>query len=195
MNVLFPNISLPSTIWLPAVNVGYTDENGHTYNYAILTSGDYTVADCSNVYIGSNAVVRLKVTGSVNQSGNNVLRIASGGSLKLYMMGTSFKLAGNGAVNGSGLANDNGNAASFYYFGLASNTSIDFHGNASFTGAVYAPNADFQLGGGGNNTYDFVGASVTKSVKMNGKFNFHYDENLRRNNMGRGYIPTSWKES
>ena len=67
-------------------------------------------------------------------------------------------------------------------------------GNTAFTGTIYAPTADFQLGGGGNSTYDFVGASITKSVKMNGHFNFHYDENLRRNGMGKGYIPTNWKE-
>ena len=48
--------------------------------------------------------------------------------------------------------------------------------------------------GGGSDTYDFVGASITKSVKMNGKFNFHYDENLRRIGLGRGYIPTNWEE-
>jgi len=29
---------------------------------------------------------------------------------------------------------------------------------------------------------------------MNGHYNFHYDENLRRVGPGRGYIPTNWKE-
>jgi len=52
--------------------------------------------------------------------------------------------------------------------------------NANFVGAIWAPQADFTLGGGGNNTYDFIGAVVTRSVKLNGHFNFHFDENLER---------------
>jgi hypothetical protein len=99
------------------------------------------------------------------------------------------------SLGGLGLNNMNGNAGSFYYFGLPVNTSVTFGGNASFTGCIYAPEAAFQLGGGGSNTYDFIGSSVTKSVKMNGKFNFHYDEALRNNGMARGYIPTNWKEA
>ena len=68
-------------------------------------------------------------------------------------------------------------------------------GNGNFVGAIYAPSADFSLGGGGNNTYDFIGASVSKTIKMNGHFNFHYDEALRKNGMGQRYIPNNWKES
>ena len=45
-------------------------------------------------------------------------------------------------------------------------------------GTIYAPHADFTLGGGGKDTIDFVGSSVTKTVKMNGHYKFHYDENL-----------------
>jgi hypothetical protein len=106
----------------------------------------------------------------------------------MYMAGSQFKVAGNG------IANDTGNAGSFLYFGLPTNTAIDFGGNAGFTGAIYAPQADFSLGGGGSDEIDFIGASVTKSVKMNGHFNFHYDENLANIGPGRGFIPTSWAE-
>ena len=50
------------------------------------------------------------------------------------------------------------------------------------------------LGGGGTSSYDFIGASVSRTVTMNGHFKFHYDENLRRIGMGRGFVPTNWKE-
>jgi hypothetical protein len=109
-------------------------------------------------------------------------------SLKLYMEGASFQVSGQGVVN------ETGNAANFYYYGLPSNTELKLSGNAAFVGAIYAPNADFSLGGGGNNNYDFVGASVTKTVTMNGHFNFHYDENLARIGAYRGFIPTLWTE-
>jgi hypothetical protein len=192
MNVLFPSVTLPTTTWLPVVQApGGTKVNGDSYDYIILTGGDYSLPGLTgSLYIGSNVTVRIKCTGDVKLTGSSdQIHIASGGSVIFYMASGSFSLGGNGLVN------ENGNAASFYYFGLPSNTSVGFNGNANFVGAVYAPQAAFSLGGGGNNTYDFIGASVSKSVRMNGHFNFHYDENLARNGFGRGYIPTNWKES
>jgi len=195
MNVLFPSVVLPSTTWLPASltsgNGSNARVNGVLYDYIILTSGDYSIPSLSGgLYIGSNVTVRLKITGTVNITGSSdEIHLAYGSTLKIYMTAANFSLSGNGVVN------ENGNASSFYYFGLPSNTSVTFDGNASFTGAIYAPQAAFALGGGGSSTYDFIGASVSRTVKMNGHFKFHYDENLRRNGYGRGYIPTNWKES
>ena len=194
MNVAFPDVIMPTTSWLPATSGNYT-VNGNSYKYVFLTDGDYTISSLSgSIYVGTNAHVRLKITGSVNLTGSNdQIRIDSSpttsGSLEIFMVGDSFSIKGQGIVNMSG------NAANFTYFGLPSNTSVTFGGNATFTGAIYAPEAAFTLGGGGSNTIDFIGASVTKSVKMNGHFNFHYDENLRRNGMGRGFIPTKWRET
>lgn len=166
--------------------------NGVTYDYVFLQSGDYYINTFSRgIYIPTNVNVRLRVSGSVSMTagGSQIYIGRTNASLKLYMLGTTFKIGGNGLVN------ESGNAANFLYYGLPSNTSVQFAGNGSFTGSIYAPNADFQLGGGGNDTYDFVGASVTKTVKMNGHFRFHYDENLRNVGPGRGYIATYWKES
>lgn len=192
MNVVFPDVTYPSTTWWSAT-ANYTDELGIQYDAYIPpnSSGDYWISSFSHgIYVGTNSHARLLILNSVSMNGSaDTIRITSGAQLKLYMYGNSFKIAGNGVVN------DTGNASGFYYFGLPSNKTVQFNGNASFIGAIYAPSADFSLGGGGNNTYDFIGASVTKTVKMNGHFNFHYDENLRRNGMGRGYIPTNWTES
>lgn len=197
MNVLWDPAALPSEAhWVPAngnasVLMNHTT-NGVTYDYVFLQSGDYYINTFSRgIYIPTNVNVRLRVSGSVSMTagGSQIYIGRTNASLKLYMMGTTFKIGGNGLVN------ESGNAANFLYYGLPSNTSVQFVGNGSFTGAIYAPNADFQLGGGGNDTYDFVGASVTKSVKMNGHFRFHYDENLRNVGPGRGYIATNWKES
>src|SRR5882672_783086 len=57
---------------------------------------------------------------------------------------------------------------------------LSLSGNGQFTGAIYAPNADLSLGGGGNEVWDFVGSSVTRSVTLNGHYNFHYDEQLEK---------------
>jgi hypothetical protein len=104
------------------------------------------------------------------------------------MAGEYFSVQGNGVINQSG------QASNFSYYGLPSNTAVAFGGNDAFVGTIYAPNADFTLGGGGNDNLDFIGASVTKTVKMNGHYHFHYDEDLARAGDKRGYVPASWTE-
>lgn len=190
MNVLFPPVTLPSTTWY---SVSYyssgTTIGTNTYNWVINGSGDYYISDLSKSLYVAGTNVRLYIISKLALAGvNDRIYVAPGTTLKMYVGCSTASIAGNGVVNAAGNANN------FYYFGLSSNTKLSYSGNGQFTGAVYAPQADFTLGGGGNNTYDFVGASVSKTVKMNGHFNFHYDEALRNNGMGRGYIPTSWQE-
>jgi hypothetical protein len=183
MNVIFPDVPVPFTSATPP-------NSGSGYDY-LLTSGNYQVTgdlDLKNktMYVsGSNTV--LYVTGNFSMSGGAQITLGPGATLKLYVAGSSGSIGGNGVINP-------GWALNFIYYGLPSNTSLSFAGNAAFTGAIYAPNADFSLNGGGNNTYDFVGASVTKTATMNGHFNFHYDEALSKFGPMRGYVVTSWNE-
>ena len=76
---------------------------------------------------------------------------------------------------------------------MPSNKIVTFEGNASFVGTIYAPQADLNLKGSGNNEYDFLGACVVNTVKMNGHFHFHYDLALRKQ-VWKGYMPTTWNE-
>ena len=141
-----------------------------TYAYAFRStpfSGITLTGINGSVYVGTNVQVTLYVSGDV--SADNIY-IAPGGKLTLYMAGSSF------SVN-SALIN-NGTPAQFSYLGLKSNTSIDFHGNAAFTGTIYALQAALTMGGGGSDAVDFCGACIVKSVSMNGHMNFHYDEAL-----------------
>jgi hypothetical protein len=189
MNVVFPTPSLPSGGgWLPAAKVSY-ETNSITYDY-VLGSSRYRMntLGAGNWKMLVTGDAELWVYGDISMAGTDQLRILPGASLKIYMSGGTARFAGTGIIN------ENGNAASFYYFGLPGNTSINFAGNFDITGVIYAPLADFQLGGGGATMLDFIGASVTKSVRMNGHYRFHYDENLARNGMARGYIPTNWRE-
>jgi hypothetical protein len=130
----------------------------------------------------------LYIPGDVTISGSAFIEIAPGASLQLYVGGATAQLGGNGVLS------SNAKAESFTYFGLPSNQSLFLGGNAQFVGCIYAPNAAFTLGGGGNNTIDFIGASVTKSVQMNGHFNFHYDEALGTLGPKTSYTITSWNE-
>src|SRR5205823_8492437 len=63
------------------------------------------------------------------------------------------------------ILNDSGSAFNFSFFGLPSNKELKLSGNAAFTGTIYAPEAAFKLGGGGNDMYDFVGSSITGPVR------------------------------
>jgi len=90
--------------------------------------------------------------------------------------------------------NLNQDASKYQVVGLPGCTSIDLGGNGAFTGTIYAPNADLKMGGGGSNVYDTVGAIVVNSAKLNGHFNFHYDEMLGRIAGPVIYKVASWNE-
>jgi hypothetical protein len=191
MNVYLPDVTQPfSTGFSPQSGTLY----GQSYTYLLdggATGTDYVISDLSlnghDTMMVTNHV-RLLVTGSINITGNAGIEVAKNSSLEIYMKGTSASIGGNG------VANDTGYAVNFLYFGLPTNTSLSFSGNGTFTGAIYAPAASFNLGGGGSGSQDFIGASVSNTVLMNGHFLFHFDEALGRSKWARGYLVDSWNE-
>ncbi len=187
MNVSFPDVSIPtSALWFTPTsgNLG-----GTNYEY-LLTGGSYQISGINMtsskvMFVSGNSV--LYVTGSLSLKGSASIKIASGVTLTIYA-GGDVDIGGNGVSNGSG------NAANFYLYGLPTSTSISMSGNAAFTGVIYAPSADLTLGGGGSSDYDFVGASISNTVKLNGHYKFHYDESLRKFGPTRDYVVATWNE-
>lgn len=188
VNASFPPAVLPpAAYWLPPVP-GKFKINGTTYKYLLNNSSPWIMQSLDNsVYVNGKDTV-LYVTDSIAIGSHMEIRIAAGASLKIYMAGAKTTISGSGVINESGQAKD------FSYYGLPTNTSVDMGANAAFVGTIYAPQAFYTLGGGGNNTYDFVGASITMSAKMNGHYNFHYDEALKYGVLVGGYAATSWDE-
>ena len=125
------------------------------------------------------------VTGNFIMQGKASIAIAPGASLELYVGGARTSIT---------TLNNAGNCANFSYFGLPANKSIDLSGNDVFLGCIYAPSADLTLSGGGNNSLDYQGAIAVNTIGMNGHFNFHFDENLKRKGPTRGYQIISWTE-
>lgn len=155
-----------------------------TYYDYILGSDNYQLTTLNgSVYVSGNA--KLYVTTTLNM---DALVVEPGSKLNLYSGASSVSLSGNNTLN------SDGKASSFAFWGLPTCTSVTFSGNAGFTGTIYAPNAEFRMNGGGNNATDFVGASITRSVTLNGHFNFHYDEALGSFGPERGWIVKSWTE-
>lgn len=189
MNVDFPDVYPPFSGGAFTPVGGNIDGTNYTY---ILASGNYQLSSLNlsggqKVLVAGDAV--LYVTGNVSLSGNSLIQIEAGSSLNMFVGGSTTSFGGNGVVN------NNASAMHFSYWGLNSNTSVKLHGNASFTGTLYAPHASLTLGGGGSDTYDFVGAAVADSVKMNGHYNFHYDEAIGKFGPRRGYTVISWSET
>jgi hypothetical protein len=192
MNVYFPDVQVPFTggFSVPTVLAGILASIGGTnYTYA-LGNGTYqmatlVMASSQKMMVNGNAI--LYVTGNVDLSGQSYIYIAPGASLNIYVGGATTSIGGNG------VANPSGQAKSFQYFGLPNNTTINFSGNGTFAGVIYAPQANFTMSGGGSGPMNFVGASTTSTVTMSGSFNFHYDESLA-NSTDALYVASSWDE-
>jgi len=177
-------IHTPIYTYKAFVYITETNSSGTYYDYVLEDGLDYQLANLSG---------KILVLGDANLFASSSLNVTAltiewGKHLNLYSSAPSVSLTGNNT------ANSDATADSFAFWGTKNCTSITFSGNAGFTGSIYAPNADFTLNGGGNNTIDFIGASVTKTVTLNGHFNFHYDEALKRIGPSRGFVVTSWNE-
>jgi len=187
-NMDFPDVLPPYQFGLPPA--GGTI-NGTNYTW-VLGNANYMVdnpkwpvkfGSGENILVTGRAT--LYVTGDFIMGGQSSITIAPGGSLRLYVGGANADLT---------LVNNPGNCATFSYFGLPGNTSLDITGNNVFLGTFYAPNADFHLGGSGTTVTDFQGSCVVRTIQMNGHFRFHFDENLKRKGPIRGYQVASWTE-
>ncbi len=197
-NVEFESVVLPDgyATWLPAVQ-GSTTIGTNTYTYAFGDScpnlakfTNYTVQGSSlkSLYVGTNTSVTLLVTGSASPTNICIAGVGTNaGHLTLYMNGPTFQLSGNSYVA-------SGNAMDFQYYGTTNNTKVSFTGNASFIGTLYAPQATFELKGGGSTYWDFTGSAIAKTATVTGNWSFHFDENLGLNGPKGGFVATSWRE-
>ena len=117
-----------------------------------------------------NGHVLMRIDGDVDISN---LTINAGSSLVLYVHG-DFEVSGNG------YANANYMTESFVIYGTNNDDDdVEFtlNGSAGLSAAVYAPNADLTVNGGGSGP-GFSGAAVAKEIHLNGGVVFHYDEGL-----------------
>jgi hypothetical protein len=207
MNVNFENVVIPSppqVVWTGAPGSGnatvysYTGttitgtNSGRSFAHLITGSGNYTINDSGDIYVASNCVVNLKVIPSVGTFNPNMLYGAGTGTnaakVTCYVDCANCTLGTDDKPQGGGLAGN------MVFLGTPNCTSLSYKGNGDFTGAMYFPQADFQLAGGGSGIVDFIGSSVTKTVQMNGHYHFHFDEALKKWNPNNAYVAASWRE-
>ncbi len=133
--------------------------------------------------------VVLHVTGDTRVGGASGEIVVHGtGSLIMYVDGDMD-------VGGNGVANLSNVPANLMIFGSApSSQEIKLHGNGAVHAAVYAPNAELDLKGGGNSGY-MAGAAVANNIFINGTYEFHCDEALADLiQVQRDYRMDGWRE-
>ena len=163
--------------------------NGTNYTY-VLGNDNYilntlNLKNLDTMTVQAGATATLYVTGNVLMQGGSSIYIAPGATLKIYVGGSDATFT---------KVNTTGAAISFQYYGLPTNTSLTWNGNAEYLGTIYAPSTAFKIGGGGNDVYDFQGSCMVYSIFMNGHFRFHFDESLLKAPISLGLVASSWNE-
>lgn len=159
---------------------------GNITSTTTLTSGDYraTAVNMSgNTKLTFSGNVRLYVSGNFATSGNLIITLLPGASVKIYI-GGSVGISGNGDINNSSTPDK------LQFYGLNTCTSVNISGNGNINAVLYAPHATVNLSGNG----DISGSVVAKTISMSGNGNFHYDEALKTTIQGTGYKLRSWEE-
>lgn len=179
----FPNVSQP-VLSLPSTTIPSS---------GVITGGDYDLSSWSmsgNNTLTISGDTRIVVDGDISISGKSGVIIASTASVEIYVAG-DVDISGNGILNSSQVPSQ------LLVFGT--NTTEGAHsmkiaGNGYLSSAVYAPNADVTLNGGGSNGRVF-GAITSYDAKLTGNSHFSYDEALEAYNLGgAGYKVDEWVE-
>ena len=191
LNIYIPDAPAPPSGGIPLPPKTTVLWQGTNYNNSqLLTGGNYKTANIQmnnseTILVQGN--VKLYVTGNLRMSGQSQIIIGPNSSLTVYAGGSVD-------LNGGGLVNRTGNATNLVLNGLPTCTSINYSGGSDFIGVIYAPQAAFTMTGGGNNVYNFIGSAVAGSIKLQGKYQVHYDESLIQIPSGPHYYATSWRE-
>jgi hypothetical protein len=192
--------------WTNLAMTAHTKGPKAVTNYLILKPGYYAITndingknnnttdpigvdiDCA----ATNAFLWLPT--GIKFSTGDTLTVESNCNLTVYVgtdtgTGTEVILGGLGSIN-----NYSRYALVLKIYGLMSCSKIDFGGPSAVTAFIYAPQAELDMGGGGSDTYDAVGAFFAGTINFGGHINFHYDEQLQNAGPSKGYVTKSWKE-
>lgn len=139
---------------------------------------------------GSDTFVQIVVTGNISMSGQGAIILDPGVYLRMFVVG-------DGSISGNGVTNPN-SPLHFQLYGVDRPAGsppgyLSISGNGGFRGAVYAPNYNINMVGGGNADSVF-GAFVGKAINMTGVQSVHYDEALGDGGLISDYKIVSWFE-
>jgi hypothetical protein len=146
-----------------------------------------TIAGSAN---GSTTYIEIYVSGDISVLGTSQVVLGNGVKAKIYFMG-SVNIAGKGVLNPAN------QPANLLFYGVHSEStlprSVVLGGNGQISAAVYAPEHNVTVNGGGSSGHVF-GSIVGKTVAMTGVTNVHYDEALGSGGIINNYKIVSWVE-
>ena len=155
----------------------------------ISTAGNQTLTLAGDPN-GNTTYIEIYVTGDISVLGNSQIVLGEGVNAKIYFRG-------NVDIAGRGMVNPSNQPADLLLYGVQPVGSVTQHvnlgGNGQITAAVYAPDYDVTVNGGGTTGHVF-GSVVGKTVMMNGVTNLHYDEALASTGLINNYEIVSWVE-
>jgi hypothetical protein len=156
-------------IWYIYQTVSYATNN---YDHILSPNGNYIVAALigKTVVLGTN--VTLVLTNGLSLADSNTITIVQGAGITVYVGG------GPCVVDGAGIDNRSGLAASFILNCASSVTSLTLAGSGNFTGVVTAPDTHVTINGDSSYFYQVSGALIADSVTLNGGVRLRYDESL-----------------
>lgn len=139
---------------------------------------------------GSPSYIEIYVSGDMTVGGNSQIVLQPGVHAKIFFRG-NVSIAGNGMVNGNAKPSD------LLLYGVTPTPGftpqVSLGGNGQIAAAVYAPDYNVTVNGGGNSGHVF-GSVVGKTVSMTGVTNLHYDEALAATGQVNNYKIVSWIE-
>jgi hypothetical protein len=165
-NVTYPDIVLPNTTGFLAPSASPTN----IYDYVLHTGGRYVASSLAGkkVWVEGPAVTLVLPNGL---AGTERFIWNQGASLVIYAGGASNLISAGSFINPNP-------PASCLLLCTPEVVTLALAGTGPFQGVVVAPNADAVLGGGGSSIVDFCGSLMLNSLRLNGHYNFHYDESL-----------------
>ena len=185
----------PGTVTTVDRNTTLSGAGGTQLSPVRYTVNSVALNGNGNLTIGApgdpaGSYVEIYVTGSISVTGNSQITLSPNVKAKIYF-------AGNVSVAGNGLVNSNNQPGDLQLYGIKPpdgvTQTVSLGGNAQLTAAVYAPDANITVNGGGSTGHIF-GSFVGKTVVMNGVTNLHYDEALSSGGRPTNYKIVSWFE-
>lgn len=126
-------------------------------------------------------------------TGTKSLTVKTGSTLTVYTNG-NITVTGNGMMNGNTPGANPCSSLLVYGTTAAPSTQeIKVGGNGQLYAAIYAPNGNLEMKGGGSSGM-VLGSMVAKTISMNGGTDFHYDEALAKLNSGNPFGIVKWRE-
>jgi len=166
-----------------AVNSSTTFGTAGTSSTILVAS--LTANNSGDVYTIEGDVTMV-VQGDITIKGT--IQVTAGSSLTLYAA-SNVDIGGNGIVN----ATNQPKNVVLYGTKTSGTQTIKLHGNGVLQAAVYAPNANIELKGGGS-TGVMMGSVIGNTIKMTGNYEFHYDESLAEMSDGNPWAVGLWRE-